>query len=140
MITAASRATAGYRSAFFFHPYRVQPDIVLETSVGNDAEEAVIAEGMLEGRTPPALETLQQGAITRLRRLVRRSMVLQVLRLRAVAATGRFTRTAGPPEPPLQSYAAHPAPRIARGLAVTRQVVELRRLTRRPQGRAPPSC
>jgi hypothetical protein len=103
----------------------VQPDVVLETLfVGNDAEEAVIAEGMLEGRTPPALETLQQGAITRLRRLVRRSMVLQVLRLRAVAATGRFTRTAGPPEPPLQSYAAHPAPRIARGLAVTRQVVE----------------
>jgi hypothetical protein len=103
----------------------VQPDIVVETLfVGNDAEEAVNAEALLDGRTPPALATLHQGAITRLRRLVRRSMVLQVLRLRAVAATGRFTRTAGPPEPPLQSYAARPAPRIARGLAVIRRVVE----------------
>jgi lysophospholipase L1-like esterase len=103
----------------------VQPDIVIETLfVGNDAEEAVTAEALLDGRARPTSETLREAATIRLRRLVRRSMVLQVLRLRAVAATERFTRTAGPPEPPLQSYAAHPSPRIARGLAITRRVVE----------------
>ena len=103
----------------------VRPDIVVETLfVGNDAEDAVGSEALLDGTTRPASETMREAATTRLRRLVRRSMVLQVLRLRAVAATERFTRTAGPPEPPLQSYAAHPSPRIAHGLAVIHRVVE----------------
>jgi hypothetical protein len=66
---------------------------------------------------------LRDSLATRLRRLVRRSMVLQTLRLRAVAATERFSYAVAPPEPPLQSYAAHPVPRIARGLAITRRVV-----------------
>ena len=39
----------------------------------------------------------------------------------SLAATERFSRTLAPPEPPLQSYAASPAPRIAEGLAITRQ-------------------
>jgi lysophospholipase L1-like esterase len=104
----------------------VKPDLVIETLfVGNDAEEAVASESLLAGPARPVSETVREAAMTRLRRLVRRSMVLQVLRLRAVAAAGRFTRTAGPPEPPLQSYAARPAPRIARGLSVTHQVVDL---------------
>ena len=47
-----------------------------------------------------------------------------MLRLRVLAATQRFTRTAGPPEPPLQSYAAHPAPRIGRGLAIIHRVMQ----------------
>ena len=103
----------------------VEPDIVVETLfVGNDAEDAASSEALFDGRAPPVLATAHEAASTRLRRLVRRSMVLQVLRLRVVAATARFTRTAGLPEPPLQSYAAHPAPRIARGLAVVRRVVE----------------
>jgi hypothetical protein len=55
---------------------------------------------------------------------VRSSMVLQVLRLRVLAATQRFTRTAGPPEAPLQSYAARPAPRIGRGLAIIHRVIQ----------------
>jgi acetyltransferase AlgX (SGNH hydrolase-like protein) len=102
----------------------VQPDVVVETLfVGNDAEEALSAEALL-GPPRPAWEVFREAATTRRRRFVRRSMILQVLRLRLVTATQRFTRTAGPPEPPLQVYAAHPAPRIARGLAVTRQVVE----------------
>jgi hypothetical protein len=50
-------------------------------------------------------------------------MVLQVLRLRIMAATERFRTPAGPPEPPLQSYAADPAPRIARGLALASEAV-----------------
>ena len=40
------------------------------------------------------------------------------LRLRVVAATDRLRPQLAPPEPPLQSYAASPAPRIARGLAI----------------------
>jgi hypothetical protein len=103
----------------------VRPDIVIETLfVGNDAEDAVNSEALFDRPARPTSETLHEAATTRLRRLVRRSMVLQVLRLRALAATERFTRTAGPPEAPLQSYAAHPSPRIARGLLVIRRVVE----------------
>jgi SGNH hydrolase-like domain, acetyltransferase AlgX len=49
--------------------------------------------------------------------------VLQLLRLRVVSATDRFSGTLSAPEPPLQSYAAHPAARIADGLAVSRQCV-----------------
>ena len=100
----------------------VQPDLVLvSVFVGNDAEEAVASAPKLEPDRP-AIEGLRESIVTRLRRLVRRSMVLQVLRLRLVAATGRFTTTAGPPEPPHQSYAADPAPRIARGMELTREL------------------
>ena len=49
--------------------------------------------------------------------------MLQLLRLRVVSATGRFGGTLGTPEPPLQSYAASPAPRIAEGIEVTRRCV-----------------
>ncbi len=102
----------------------VKPDLVIATLfVGNDIEDAVSAEPLLDGQRP-IQETVRQAATTRLRRLVRRSMVLQVLRVRLLAATERFTRTAGPPEPPLQSYAAHPAPRIGRGLTVIHRVVQ----------------
>jgi len=102
----------------------VKPDLVIETLfVGNDIEDAVSAEPLLEGAQRP-FETLRDAATTRLRRMVRRSMVLQVLRVRVLAATERFTRTAGPPEPPLQSYAANPAPRIGRGLTLIHRVVQ----------------
>jgi lysophospholipase L1-like esterase len=101
----------------------IHPDVVIETLfVGNDAEDAVVSEARLAGPLPPA--TLRESLTTRLRHLVRRSLVLQTLRLRAVAVTGRFSSALAPPEPPLQSYAAHPAPRIARGLAITRRAVE----------------
>lgn len=102
----------------------VKPDLVIETLfVGNDAEDAVASEGLLAQGRRPATDAMRAATTVRLRRLVRRSMVLQVLRLRVVAATERFTRTAGPPEPPLQSYAANPVARIAHGLEVTRRVV-----------------
>ena len=101
----------------------MQPDVVIETIfVGNDAEEAVTSAPRLDGRG--TAQVLQQSTATRLRRLVRRSMVLQVLRLRVTAATSRFAGVTGRPEPPVQSYAASPAPRIAQGLAITRRVVE----------------
>ena len=101
----------------------LQPDVVIETIfVGNDAEEAVTSAARLDGRG--TAQALQQSTATRLRRLVRRSMVLQVLRLRVTAAASRFAGVTGRPEPPVQSYAASPAPRIAQGLAITRRVVD----------------
>ena len=103
----------------------IRPDLVIDTLfVGNDAEEAVTSEARLDGEGRQMTDVLRDTAATRLRRLVRRSMVLQVLRLRAVAATERFTSLAGPPEPPLQSYALHAAPRIKRGLDITKRAVE----------------
>ena len=103
----------------------LEPDIVLvSVFVGNDAEEAVTSRVKLND-SRPAAEILRESIVTRLRRLVRRSMVLQVLRLRLVAATDRFRSPSGPPEPPLQSYAASPAPRIAEGVALTRQAIGL---------------
>jgi lysophospholipase L1-like esterase len=103
----------------------VQPDVVIETLfVGNDAEDAVTSEARLSGDARSTAGVLRDSAATRLRRLVRRSMVLQVLRLRVLSATERFTGSMAPPEPPLQSYAANPAPRIARGLAIVRRTVE----------------
>lgn len=103
----------------------VKPDLVLETLfVGNDIEDAVGAEALLTGGSRPISDTVREAMTTRLRRTVRRSMVLQVLRLRVLAATERFTRTAGPPEPPLQSYAEKPAARIGRGLSIIHRVVQ----------------
>jgi lysophospholipase L1-like esterase len=103
----------------------MQPDLVIETIfVGNDAEEAVTSAPRLDPDGRGATEAIQQSTSTRLRRLVRRSMVLQVLRLRVAAATSRFAGVTGRPEPPMQSYAASPAPRIAQGLAISRRVVD----------------
>jgi SGNH hydrolase-like domain, acetyltransferase AlgX len=51
-------------------------------------------------------------------------MVLQVIRLRIVSMTDRLSNFISPPEPPLQSYAAKPAPRIDEGLRITRESVE----------------
>ncbi|HEX6974560.1 MAG TPA: hypothetical protein VF147_09170 [Vicinamibacterales bacterium] len=111
---------------FFRHVAKAfQPDLVIATLfVGNDAEEAVSSEPRLNADGRAAVDAITESFTTRLRRLVRRSMVLQILRLRAVSATERFTTRLAPPEPPLQSYAAKPAPRIARGLEITRQCVE----------------
>ena len=70
----------------------------------------------------PMPDAAQASLSSPLRRIVRRSMVLQTVRLRVVSVTNRFSRLA-PPEPPLQTFAASPAPRIARGLEVTRNAV-----------------
>jgi hypothetical protein len=102
----------------------VQPDVVVPILfVGNDAEEAYGSAGKLAMHsTPAAIETAT--IVARLRRLVRYSMVLQILRVRVLSATERITPTLAPPEPPLQSYAARPAARIAEGLTIARQSVE----------------
>jgi hypothetical protein len=108
-----------------------EPDLVIETIfVGNDAEDAVSSAWRLRApsSTDPAgqsfSDTVSQPLIGRLRRLVRSSMVLQVLRVRVVSVTGRLSNWISPPEPPLQTYAATPAPRIAEGLRISRDCVE----------------
>jgi lysophospholipase L1-like esterase len=94
----------------------LQPDLVMTVVfVGNDAEEALTSQPKLD-ESRKTTEVVADSFLTSLRRLVRRSMVLQILRLRWVAFTSRATNTLAPPEPPLQSYAAEPAPRIATGL------------------------
>ena len=102
----------------------LQPDLVLTTLfVGNDAEEAVTSAPKLQQKRAAA-DVLRESASTGLRRTVRRSMVLQVLRLRLRSATERLRGLQGPPEAPLQSYAAKPADRIGEGLEITRECVQ----------------
>jgi len=103
----------------------LEPDLVIQTVfVGNDAEEAVRSEPRLRGETADVSgAAVTENLTTRLRRVVRRSMVLQLLRLRVVSATERFNGALSTPEPPLQSYAANPAPRIARGLDISRECI-----------------
>jgi lysophospholipase L1-like esterase len=102
---------------------QLQPDVVLVTVfVGNDAEEALGSQAKLspdKGIT----ERVREGVVTRLRRTVRRSMVLQILRLRVLAATERFRTAAGPPEAPLPAYAKNPSPRIEQGISLARDVL-----------------
>jgi hypothetical protein len=103
----------------------IQPDIVIPVIfVGNDAEEAVGSKLKLTGNQGPSRDVVGDSLTTRLRRMVRRSMVLQILRLRVLSASERFRTTLAPPEAPLQSYAANPAPRIAEGLQISRAAIE----------------
>lgn len=103
---------------------QLQPDITLTTVfVGNDAEDAYAARAAVDGVPPTPVQAATEEAIVRLRRLVRRSMVLQILRVRVLAVTDRLAPRGAPPEPPLQSYAANPAPRIQEGLDLTREAV-----------------
>ena len=71
---------------------------------------------------PPAGQAAADTVATRLRRIVRRSMVLQTA-ASALIRHGALSGTLSTPEPPLQSYAAEPGPWIAEGLAVSRQCV-----------------
>jgi len=104
---------------------RFEPDLVIETIfVGNDAEEAVTNAPRLRAAAHPSYEGLPDSWRNRMRRIVRRSMVLQLIRLRIVSVTDRIGTWISPPEPPLQSYAEKPAPRIDQGLQITRECVE----------------
>ena len=103
-----------------------QPDLVIHTIfVGNDAEEAVGSAPRLRARDGGTVDAPANTFINDLRRLSRRSMVLQVARLRLVSVTDRLPRLGAPPEPPLQSYARDPAPRIAEGLRISRECVQM---------------
>ena len=101
-----------------------QPDLVIETIfVGNDAEDAVASASRVRPGGRATVAVAAESLRTRMRRVVRRSMVLQVLRLRTVSVLDRLPTWKARPEPPLQSYAAHPDARIAQGLRISRECV-----------------
>ena len=108
------------------------PDIVLiVTFVGNDAIEAHdtehwLAAGRPAGGTEPVLSSA--------RRIVRSSVVLQLLRRRWDQLRGRIATDA--PERPLSSYLANPPPEVANGLDVSRRAFG-RIADRAPRGWSP---
>jgi lysophospholipase L1-like esterase len=104
----------------------LRPDIViLGLYPGNDAVEAASAAGRLrdagERREATRLSAMDRFTQWR-RRQIRRSIVLQVARLRVMTLAGRLGWR---PEidPPLRTYLADAPPEIERGLSVTRDAV-----------------
>jgi lysophospholipase L1-like esterase len=99
------------------------PDVVLvAVFVANDATEALDAAPRLAepaGAATPDAEEAQAA----LRRLVRRSMVLQTVRMRVEALRARL-ETQPVAERPLAAYLDSPPPEIARGLEVSRAAVD----------------
>lgn len=127
VINAGVQGYGPVEEALFFESLAdtVLPDLVVVTVfVGNDAEEAFQSASRLEGDGSGGMVRSHETLRTHLRRVVRRSMVLQVVRLRMNMVVGRLGFSAAPPEAPLQSYAANPAPRIGEGLAVARRSIE----------------
>ena len=106
---------------FFEHVARkFDADVVLvAVFVGNDAVEAVTSSGKLAPDRSAAVVAREEAAIA-LRRIVRNSMVLQILRLRVSTLADRF-RQGQEISGPLLTYVASPPPDIARGLDITRQ-------------------
>ena len=104
----------------------LHPDLViLALYPGNDAVEAANNAPRLDGvkqelaaEPPDRMARFTQWR----RRQIRRSVVLQVVRLRV---TTLIDRLGWRPEidPPLRTYLADPPPEIERGLAVTREAV-----------------
>ena len=94
-----------------------QPDIVLIAAfVGNDAIEAADGGPSIDAGRP--LRTAEPAA-RQIRRIVRSSVVLQLVRVRYDQLKARFTT--GTPERPLASYLTDPPPIVQRGLEVSRE-------------------
>jgi lysophospholipase L1-like esterase len=111
---------------WLFYKHVVQdldPDVVLMmVFVGNDAVEAHDKESWIAADGPPA-GTAVDEATTRLRRLVRASMVLQNVRLRWDMLKGAM---AGPgTERPLTTYLSETTPEVTNGLEVSRRAFGL---------------
>jgi lysophospholipase L1-like esterase len=108
---------------------QIEPDLVIATIfVGNDASEALAQAYRLDPNSRTPMESSGTRFYNWLRRTVRRSMVLQTLRLRVVSVRDRFQPIA-PPEPPLPVYWPEPPPEILRGVEITKQCVrEIARL------------
>jgi hypothetical protein len=106
------------------------PDVVLVALfVGNDAIEAADSAPHLGGGPvlpdvrPPTVNQ-PSAASAWLRRVVRRSMVLQIVRLRLMLLTQRFGASGDSGvERPLTVYLPTPPADVVRGLAVTRDCV-----------------
>ena len=114
---------------YLFHRYvtsLVDPDLViLALYVGNDALEAAGSEARLgpvqrdaQSPRPGPGDLFAQWR----RRVVRRSMVLQVARLRVTSILYRFG-WGHEIDPPLRAYLPESSPDITKGLGVTRDAV-----------------
>lgn len=104
----------------------LDPDVVLVmVFVANDAIEAVDSAWRLDADVD-ALERAQVEASGVVRRWVRRSMVLQQIRLRVNDVRDWLRPSAPTVSRPLATYVASPPEEVARGIALTRDT--LRRL------------
>lgn len=98
-----------------------EPDVVLVVAyVGNDAIEAADSEASLEAGRPIRSS---QPTLTRIRRLIRASAVLQLVRVRWDQLRSRLAT--GAPERPLVTYLTDPPPVLQQGLDVTRRAFGL---------------
>lgn len=99
--------------------------VVVALYVANDAIEAAtsayrLANGEPATDTPPAV--IREPWYTTIRRIVRRSMVLQVVRLRVRSLAEHFGR-APDIAPALRTYLPEPSDDVVSGLAVTREAM-----------------
>jgi len=114
---------------YLFHQHvtaLVEPDlVVLALYVGNDALEAAASAGRLgavTADTPTGTPAMPDRFAQWRRRIVRRSMVLQIARLRVTSVLYRFG-WGHEIDPPLRAYLPESSPEIRRGLDVTRDAV-----------------
>ena len=101
----------------------LQPDLVLiALYVGNDAIEAADSEGKLDPAAATTAEASTDAMLDGVRRIVRQSMVLQIVRLRVQTVLTRLRTPT--PERQLLTYLAEEDPLVTRGLTVTTQSIE----------------
>lgn len=101
----------------------LEPDLVLMVVfVGNDAVEADTKAAWIDADGPPQGSAIDEAS-TVLRRVVRSSMVLQLVRLRWDLLKGAWDGAGT--ERPLTSYLADPPLEVSRGLDVSRRAYGL---------------
>jgi hypothetical protein len=100
----------------------LEPDLVLVVAFVGNAAAAVEKESWLDAGGPPAT-ALHESAVLRLRRVLRRSMVWQLARVRYDQLKARFVSPVR--EPALSTYLADPPPSVQEGLGVTRRAIGL---------------
>ena len=102
----------------------LQPDVVLVmVFVANDAVEAVDSAGRLD-ESRPSVERAQAETTNMVRRTVRRSMVLQTVKLRVDEVRDWLRPSEAPTvSRPLSTYIPQVPDEIARGLALTCDVI-----------------
>jgi hypothetical protein len=114
---------------YLFHQYVTSPlapdVVVMALYVGNDAIEAA-ASGLRKASGTPTTSAPPPSRFERFtlwrRRMIRRSMVLQIVRLRVTTLLGRFGWHQEV-DAPLRTYLPDAVPEIVRGLAITHDVV-----------------
>lgn len=101
---------------------RLEPDLVIVgVYVGNDAIEASDSAPKIH-EDPASADEAGDRAAQRLRRLVRRSIVLQIARLRAQMLAARLGTPT--PERPLLTYLADEPGIVRRGLEITAECLD----------------